>query len=153
MEGHDIWHVLCVGWTFQTYRQWGFDTPKIHFGWSITLAWLTTTCFNLSIMWMTLHVTYSRQQLSKGSEEWTVRGSLSHIDAKYTLWRAKPLAGCSHFSVMSLVKGYNYQLNDFSFCSALLIEQYFGIWSSLYLQLLQYFILFCYLYSDQPLWS
>lgn len=92
------------------------------FGWSITLTWLNTPHLN----W-----------LSKRSEGWTVSGSVSHIDAKYTLWNVKKLSDCSHFSVMSLVK-----LNDFSFCSELLIKQYFGIWSSVYLKLLQYFILF-----------
>lgn len=75
-------------------------------------------------------------------KKWTVRGSVSHIDAKYR----------------SMKKGYQTAVmsvlleNDWSLRSALMVE-YFGIWSSVYWQLLQYFILFCYVYSKKPLCS
>lgn len=70
-----------------------------------------------------------------------MRGSVSHINAKYT--PRKVNQGFYQTAVISVL--YRLVLiirTKFSFSSAPLIKQYFGIWSSVYLQLLQYFILF-----------
>lgn len=93
--------------------------------------------FNLRITWMIIIL-----DNSWGSEERTVRGSVSHIDAKYTRrekWKGYQTAV---ISVLRCSWKLNYRNHFFCFCSALLIKRYFGIWSSVYLQLLQYFILF-----------
>lgn len=125
---------------FKPTAGWIFDTQDT-FGRSIAfeLAHLQPFLLIWVITWMTWH----RRQQRKGVMDWTVRGSLSHIDAKSTLWKAERSSDSGNFSVncRSSKLGFNYQLNDFSFCSAL-FRQYFGIWSSVYLQLLQYFILF-----------
>lgn len=72
-----------------------------------------------------------------------MRGSQSHIDAKYTFSGKVEIYQTEVTSV--LVACRSLVLTSMKMilvtCSALLIK-YFGIWSSVYLQLLQYFILF-----------
>lgn len=117
---------MSSSWTFRTVNQRRSKDGSVSA--STALCWLLLSlwAFPWHLFWMTAE---------EEGEEGSVRGSWSHINSKNNTLKIswKRFKGCRQFSVTWV--GFKFP------CSALLIKQYFGIWSSVYLQLLQYFVL------------
>lgn len=83
--------------------------------------------YGLFLFWM-------RQEAKERREVWEEAKAILVVKTTPWICPAEGFKGCRYFSVTWV--GFT-----FIFCLASLIKQHFGIWNSVYLQLLQYFIL------------